>query len=505
MSRTNAESAKEGESRIQKRIRARDGSAQARAVSDLCLSQRKDSIRQRGAGDVGRGVAISTSLPRALPMSCSRRRTHITKCRFSWAATPFEIGTMTRDDHTPSDVDRPSAIVAVGALGVVGSIVFTLLPLLVGAFTTLSLDRKQVGFLGSADMAGMFLAAAVATWWVRELDWRRVGALATALLVGSHLLSGVVETFVPLLLVRVVAGFAGGSLMSIALTSLGDTRKPDRWFALFISGQLGLGAVGLWLLPSLLEELGLRGAFWALALLTALAAVSLPYIPRQGRLRAGHDHSSAKAVSTIPGLLSLAGCLVFNLGIMAVWAYAERIGDAAGLEASTIGRALGTSLLAGLFGALLAAALVDRFGRGLPIVASALLQLVALVLIAGQPSVATYTVGVMLFSFCWNFPVAYQLAITVEVDRGGRLVVLFLSAVKLGYAIGPALAGQLIALGGSFAPVLIMAGLCFVASGGLYAVLARLGASEDPILVTPTQRTPSAGPWLGSGDSGEDP
>ena len=291
---------------------------------------------------------------------------------------------MMRAGPTGPDVDRPSAIVSVTVLGVVGSIVFLLLPLLLGAFAeNLSLDARQVGFLASADMAGFFIAAAVATLWVRRANWRRVVALAAALLVVCHSLSGFLESLTPLLLVRGTAGFAGGTLMSIALTSLGDTRNPDRFFALFISGQLSLGALALWRMPGLIAAYGLRGVFIALAVVTAAAALCIPWIPKRGQPRESAARGSSRATSIRPGVTALLGCLAFNTGIMAVWAYMERIGNAAGLEPSVIGGALSLSLLAGLFGALVAAALVDRFGRVLPIAASVVLQLVALFLVAG--------------------------------------------------------------------------------------------------------------------------
>ena len=57
------------------------------------------------------------------------------------------------------DVNRPVAVVGVIILGVLGSIVFLLLPMLIGAFTEkLMLSTAQVGTLGSADMLGMFVA-----------------------------------------------------------------------------------------------------------------------------------------------------------------------------------------------------------------------------------------------------------------------------------------------------------------------------------------------------------
>jgi hypothetical protein len=84
-------------------------------------------------------------------------------------------------------------------------------------------------------------------------------------------------------------------------------------------------------------------------------------------------------------------------------------------------------------------------------------------------------VGVMLFAFGWNFPVAYQLAITVTIDVSGRLVVLFLSAVKLGYAVAPVIAAQLLWFDLGFTPVLGFAAICLLASTVIFV---RLGQSK---------------------------
>ncbi len=381
------------------------------------------------------------------------------------------------------NVDRPAAVFGVTALGVIGSIVFLLLPMLIGAFTeNLSLSEAQVGMLGSADMTGMFIAAVVATAWIRRYNWRVVAALACGLLIICHLLSGVVQAFGPLFLIRVLAGFAGGSLMSIALTSLGDTRHPDRFFALFIAGQLTLGGLGLWLFPGLLASYGFGGVFSALAVVVLGAMLLIPFISQQGRqietaVPSGSSNRATKRTITpamLPGVMALLACFIFNLGIMAVWAYLERMGNAAGLEASFIGTTLALSLVGALFGALLAAMIENRFGRVMPFVVTVMVQVVALLLLSGELSRNAFQVGVMLFAFGWNFPVAYQLAITVSIDVSGRLVVLFLSAVKLGYAAAPVIAAQLIMMGQGFTPVIVLSATGLFASAIIFVSLTVL-------------------------------
>jgi MFS family permease len=132
------------------------------------------------------------------------------------------------------------------------------------------------------------------------------------------------------------------------------------------------------------------------------------------------------------------------------------------------------SLLGALFGALLAAAVADRFGRAIPLIITVVVQVIALLLLGGEISRNSFLAGVMLFAFAWNFPVPFQLAITVSMDVSGRLVVLFLSAIKLGYAAAPVIAAQLIMMGRGFIPVVVLAGVVFVTSAIIFVSLTKL-------------------------------
>jgi hypothetical protein len=110
----------------------------------------------------------------------------------------------------------------------------------------------------------------------------------------------------------------------------------------------------------------------------------------------------------------------------------------------------------------------------MPLIVTVVVQGVALLLLSGELSRNAFLVGVMLFAFGWNFPVAYQLAITVSIDVSGRLVVLFLSAVKLGYAVAPVIAAQLIMMGRGYTPVISLAAACLVTSAIIFLALAVL-------------------------------
>ena len=368
------------------------------------------------------------------------------------------------------DVNAPLSLAALLGIGVLGSIVFAVLPLIVGTMSDyLPLSSTQVGVLASADMAGMFVAAVFATYWIRKYPWRPVATAAVLVLVVCHLLSTTVDTYLPLLSVRFLSGLVGGSLMSIAFAGLADTAKPDRWFGFFIAGQMVLGAAGLYVLPDMIASFQMGGIFYLLAAVVSLAIIVLRWLPADVIAHRSKQAGTVHAASTsfFHSCLLLFACFLFNAGIMMVWAYMERIGVSSNLDADIIGKTLSASMLVGLVGAVLAGLIADRFGRAIPLAITIICQVVVLAMLADVSQTWHYVVAVLVFAFFWSYTPPYQMGVLVSVDTSGRFVVLFLAAVKLGYTAGPALTG-LLYKGDGWGATLTMSAMMFFLSFVLF-------------------------------------
>ena len=108
------------------------------------------------------------------------------------------------------EVDRTVRIAAALFVFVMGSISFPLLPMVVGAVTDhLDFSVRQVGLIASADMFGMFLAAIAAIYWIRRANWRQLAIGLALCLCLCHAVSSQLQEFVPLLMIRLLAGFCG--------------------------------------------------------------------------------------------------------------------------------------------------------------------------------------------------------------------------------------------------------------------------------------------------------
>jgi predicted MFS family arabinose efflux permease len=157
----------------------------------------------------------------------------------------------------------------------------------------------------------------------------------------------------------------------------------------------------------------------------------------------------------------------------------ERIGNAAGLSASFIGFTLGLANLTGFAGASLVAWAGARFGRLWPLVASTVIQLLCLWVLAGRVTSTEYLVAIGIISLSWNVVNPIQIGILAGVDMGGRLLALSSTVIGVGLALGPAL-GAAVLNGTSYTNVLWLVAALTVTSA-LIALPVLRPARHAPI------------------------
>jgi MFS family permease len=326
--------------------------------------------------------------------------------------------------HTENSSAGRGSLAALVSIGVMGVSSLYLQPLLVGGMIgDRGFSEEQAGFIASADLAGLTVATFTALFWLKRLSWRRMALLGLLVM----LVASVTTTFVylpgPFAAVRFLSGIGAGALLAIAMVAIGQTARPDRNFGIFIAAELLFGTVGLWILPPLTERFGFNSAYWLLAALSALTLLLTRVIPD-----AHQPATSGAGRMSLPLWLACAGVLASVLLFFSqqnsMWAYIERMGNAAGLTTAYIGGSLGFANLMGLAGAGLVATFGRRFGRVGPLVAATIAQLGCLVALTSGFSESTFVVATAVLAFSWNIVNPFQLAILADVDASGGALAL---------------------------------------------------------------------------------
>ena len=337
------------------------------------------------------------------------------------------------------------SVVTIIFLATLAAAVYVVLPVLVGAMIdTLGLTPNEAGIIAAADMLGAFISVFCISFVIARVKWRVLLLGGIGVLTAADVLSGFAHSYFALLLFRVLAGLGEGALLAVANASTGETRDPDRVYALSLAGQVAFAAPVLYFLPSLLAAYGLRGVFCCLAALTFAAIFLIGHIPNGVQNRTNDTAQKLTGKLATPSVIGLLGVLSYFITQGGVWTYLDRIGASNQLAPTSIGLALSVCSVAGLCGALIAAWLGARWGRLKPIIMAAGLTVLSLVFLRGHTTFLVFAAMTSIFNFAWNFSVPYQFGALAEIDSSRRTVVLAGAAVFAGMTVGPALAAALI-------------------------------------------------------------
>jgi predicted MFS family arabinose efflux permease len=361
-------------------------------------------------------------------------------------------------------------------IGVVGNSVIYIVPLLVGGMVTdRGFDEQLAGFMVSADLGGYAVATLVAAALVGRVSWQRMALAAVLLMVAANFATTFIHDSVPFAIARVASGMGCGILAALAAVAVGQTEEPDRNYGVLLAVTLLYGTAALWTLPFLIGRFGLSAAYWLIA---GCALATLPlirWLPPRRPAQAAAAPLAGRSRWWLAGLV-LGSILLFWASQNDVYAYAERIGAAAGLTPEFIGFSLGAANLTGFVGAALVAFLGTRFGRFWPLVAATVGQVACLGVLMHAVDSTSYLTAIALLALCWNIVNPFQLGILALVDTTGSALALAATVTGVGLAAGPALAAIAVAIG-RYAGVLWVAIALAIAS--LLLLLPALRAGRD--------------------------
>ena len=367
-----------------------------------------------------------------------------------------------------------------GALGIysAGGLFWAFLPYFVGLqIAGGGMTEAQAGLLGSAYLMGFSGASLTAVWWVSKVNWRVLTMIGTAVIIASFWLLQGLTVYIAQLLSVALIGISMGSFWSIAYRIFGASENPDRSFAMaIVVSYIFLAAISYTIGRFIAPSYGLAGSALVLSIVLALLAISVKVLPK------GTEKGESETVvidyrPPVPLALALLGLLATGLAFAAVWAFAERIGVAAGFDESQISPAIAGNLLASAAGSTVATLIGSRKGRGLPLMLGLFLFAGCILLLTQSSVFLLYALGVTGLGFFVGFVLPYQMGAISSADTAGRFVVMIAAAQGLGSAMGTYGGGMVFDLGGAR----LLAGFAaatLVVSALLFAPILKAGTQR---------------------------
>ena len=342
------------------------------------------------------------------------------------------------------DINSRKSIASIIYLAVISVCVFIIQPGIVQGFVTeMQLTPSQAGYVASAEMWGMAAATVLLIYFADRIDWRKITAASLIIATVGNFASILDTNFVTFSTIRAITGLGLGAMITLPFAMLGLTQRKDYNYGLTIVWLLAYGALGLYLIPSALNLIGLNGIFIFLALFCGCGLFVIPNIPR-GSDHAdeieGADHQYPESIKW----LALGGVLIFDIAIGAVWAYLFLVGLEGGIEEQTVANILTFSQVLGMMGALLVVYLSHKISREKPMILSILGCAVGIGILLFKVDFLIFSAAIYIFNFWWNIAQPYLMATLASFNDKSKTVVRGSCMQMLGFAIGPYLAATII-------------------------------------------------------------
>lgn len=345
---------------------------------------------------------------------------------------------------------------AAGSAYGVGLLGLWALPFLISAIIhDLQLNEAQAGLLMSAEFGFTMLASLLVAPFMGRAPRRTLAIVGTLLAIAANLVSANIDNLYGLAAVRCVAGVGAGLALACGNAAVASAKHPDR-----VAGHMNVLSVVLMIVVMLgyakvMALYGLTGLYYAMAATMAVMLLAIPAMAQRGvvvppaAVPASEQRGAGNVLLSLPAICMMLAMFVFQARDTMGWAFVERIGTMVGYSGDELGVLLSFQSVVGLIGPLIAAMVGKRFGMSTPVILAILLTgATSLSYVLGEHSKTLYTAGVMTICVTYFYALSYLTGLAAALDREGRVVAAAGSFLSLGLAVGPAISGGLISLGG---------------------------------------------------------
>ncbi|MFE7276701.1 MFS transporter [Streptomyces sp. NPDC057623] len=390
---------------------------------------------------------------------------------------------------TPGKLPFVVWVLAAGTflMGTTEFVVAGLLPELSG---DLDVSVSDAGLLITAFAIGMIVGSPAMALATLRMPRRRTLILALTVFSVGHVVAALSTSFTLALAARAVTALATGAFWSVGgvvATTAAGPRNATRAIGVMIGGLTLANVVGVPLGSLVGQFSGWRGPFWALALLSGLAAVFIGrFIPATERRPEVSVRAEVRALRQGRLWLALAAAMLIMGGVLATYSYiTPLLTDRAGIPESVVPLVLVAFGAGALGGTATGGRLGDRHPMATTLTAATATTLVLLLLVplsAGPVTAVALVFLMALAGFTVN-PVVTALAMRFAGDAPTLASALTTSAFNVGVAAGSALAGTALDSVGPTGPPLVGAAVAALTLLPLIALAVR-GTSTSSRIVS---------------------
>lgn len=390
---------------------------------------------------------------------------------------------------TPTRVRVPAQVYLLASvIFCLGTSEFMIAGILEPISADLQVGIPQAGLLITGFAVGMIVGAPAMALLTLKLPRRATMIITIIAFSALHILAALSPSYSILMVTRVLAAIACGGFWAVAAvhtTRIAPAEVHGRALSSLVGGLTVSNLVGVPLGTWLGTQYGWRATFWAVAIVTALAAVLIAATTRTSPDERSESNLHLptlirEEIQAFKGpriWLALATTALFQASVFAAFSYfSPLLTQVAGISHSLVPGVLAAFGIGAFIGVVVGGRFADKniFGNIIGSLIALAISLFVLWLVAGNGWAAIVMI-VLVGASGFSIAGALNARVFQIATRAPTLAAsVNTSAFNVGNAIGPALGAAVIALGWGFTAPVVVAIVLALAALGVVAIAIRI-------------------------------
>ena len=353
---------------------------------------------------------------------------------------------MSETDQRPI-IGRKEQIGFIGLLLSAFSAPFTM-AFLIGAIADefTNTTRGEIGTIATLELFSISILSIIISRNIHRINIKLVFTLGVLVIALGHSITIYSPNLETVYLARIISGFGSGAVVATIMANVAKAQNAQMTFALINSGVGAAGVLLSLIIPRVISEYGMDGAYLVHLIFSLFGFIFLLLI--SSKRNEEDKNKSVKIYKSKLGWIAMFGVAFAFFAHGGLLTFSERIGADLSISVITMGNVFAFGGLLTIFGPLISGILGGKYGSMKPSVLFLTMMIISSFFVANAWSSIIFFIFVPIFGLLPIMWTPFFLGGMSNLDSSGKLAAAHPAFVTMGGAIGPMVMGYISDYGG---------------------------------------------------------
>ncbi len=353
---------------------------------------------------------------------------------------------MSETDQRPI-IGRKEQIGFIGLLLSAFSAPFTM-AFLIGAIADefTNTTRGEIGTIATLELFSISILSIIISRNIHRINIKLVFTLGVLVIALGHSITIYSPNLETVYLARIISGFGSGAVVATIMANVAKAQNAQMTFALINSGVGAAGVLLSLIIPRVISEYGMDGAYLVHLFFSLFGFIFLLLI--SSKRNEEDKNKSVKIYKSKLGWIAMFGVAFAFFAHGGLLTFSERIGADLSISVITMGNVFAFGGLLTIFGPLISGIIGGKYGSMKPSVLFLTMMIISSFFVANAWSSIIFFIFVPIFGLLPIMWTPFFLGGMSNLDSSGKLAAAHPAFVTMGGAIGPMVMGYISDYGG---------------------------------------------------------